>query len=96
MKAKDAMLCWNSETKTVGVLMHPVHPVDWRNSGFCSDVGASSPRFKKLPPKEQALALITEGVFLIRFRKFNPESVFLALDKIDECREALTSDPFSL
>lgn len=94
LDANDCMLCWNRETKTVGVMKHPAHPSDWNRSGFNSDVGASSPAFRKMSADKKALALITEGIWLIRMDKIPADDVFAALDRIKECHDAMRRDPF--
>ena len=95
LDANDCMLCWNRETKTVGVMKHPAHPSDWNRSGFSSDVGASSSAFRKMSAAKKALALITEGIWIIRMDKIPADDVFAALDRIKECHDAMRRDPFA-
>lgn len=93
-KANECMLCWNTESKTVGVMKHPAHPTDWKLSGFTSSVGACSTTFQKMTNSSKALALITEGIWLIRMDRIPAESVFAALDTIKECHDVMLADPF--
>jgi hypothetical protein len=90
----EAMLCWNEDTKAVGVMRHPADRVEWLRCGYRSDVGAKLPRFHRMTKDKKMLSLFTEGIDLIRRHNFDPESVFSALGQIKECHEAMRDDPF--
>lgn len=93
IKIERAMLCWNDMTKKVGVMAHPA--VNFREQGYCSDVGAKShEQWKSWPDDKKVSVLLAEGYDLILRRGLQPRDVFESLCQIEECAEILINDPF--
>jgi hypothetical protein len=85
---KNAMLCWNEETKEIGVLAKG-SPIDFKryNSAILTT-------YLKKTKTELMMDFVTEGIWLIRKHGFDPETVFTCLEQIPEIKQAFERDPF--
>jgi hypothetical protein len=94
LNIENVLFCWNTQTKIVGLKSYPCSEKEWQKSGYDSDVGASSKNWNIMSNQTKALALITEGIWLVRSRGFSPMLVFDTLAKIKEVNVFLQNDPF--
>jgi hypothetical protein len=85
------MLCWDEQTKDVKIVRWPDAI---RASKGYSAVGANCNAFRKMPKAKRQLAMITEAMWLVQNSAIPIANMYAALMQIDECREALTKDPF--
>lgn len=84
---RDAMLCSNCFTKSIGVMEHPAK--NFRELGFNADIGASFSQWADWSDDKRALALITEGLNLVEECGFDLAEVLAALRQVTECKAAL-------
>ena len=81
----NVMLCWNERTKDIGLLEWPTKYQFGRDVPYDSDYGAKFQNtWPKLNKDQKVLALITEGIWLIRKHGFSVESVFKCLEQLPE------------
>ena len=91
MKINESMLCWNDQTGDVKIVQWPDNL--GLSEGY-SSVGACHRVFHSMTKTEKQLALISEAMWLVENSGISMREIYAALMQIDECREALTQDPF--
>lgn len=89
LRIGEVCVCWNSDTKAVGVLPWPIDPVAFQGQGYRSDYGASSATYSSKSTDQQAALMLAEGLYLIHRYGLEVEAVVDALSGIDELRPLL-------
>lgn len=93
MKIKNAVFCWDEEKGVAGVMEYPINGLAFKHNGYSGTEGAVSIDWQHWNTDRKCLALIFIGIELIEGRGMSYDTIWDALNEIDEIRAWRTFDP---